>query len=394
MFNSESLHNIIGELKTPFYLYSRDVVLQNLNYFSRCAADFLENFSVHYAMKANSNIEILKTLATKNCGVDIVSIGEYKIAKQAGIPSNKIIFSGIGKTEEEIEYIVKDSKSCIKSFNVESLDELELIQEISKKHQVITPIAFRLNPDVNADTHRHISTGGAAHKFGLSFDQIEMALAQSYQNLKLVGLSIHIGSQLKNFEATKHAIEQMLELINKNNIDKLDFLDMGGGLGIYYGPSDDNLISPAQYFKQIHKSISKQFSGKNIPEIVFEPGRFITGNAGLLISKVIRVKENVSKTFIILDSGMNELIRPSLYDAYHEIHPLDKASDEKSTIYDFVGPICETGDYFAKDRPSFPIKKGDLVAIGNCGSYARVMASTYNARNIPNEYFLEDLIVS
>ena len=387
-FHSVPLIGQITEYQTPFYLYSKKAIGTNFGYFRDTALKFFKQVSVHYALKANANSEILKYLASQFCGADIVSLGEYKLAVAAGIPSKKIIFSGVGKTQTEIEYIFKDAPEGIKSFNVESLDELELLEELSKKYQRKTNIAFRLNPNVIANTHKHISTGGNVHKFGMTSDEIEVALAQNFTHLNLVGLSIHIGSQLKNFEATKQAILEMLELMRRNNLENLSFLDFGGGLGIHYGPQDSDLTLPEEYFRQISELITPFFKKDKMPEIVFEPGRFITGNAGILITKVIRLKDNGSKNFVILDAGMTELIRPALYDAYHEILPLVKRGEIKANnIYDFVGPICETGDFFARDRESTPILKNDLIAIANCGSYARSMASTYNARDLAPEYF-------
>ena len=388
-FNQTALSDIIQEINTPFYLYSLEIVKNNLVYFQECAQKVFQNVSVHYAMKANSHPKILKKINDLDCGVDIVSIGEYKLALEAGIPPNKIVFSGIGKTEEEIEHILSSNNS-IKSFNVESMDELELLQELSKKYNRKTPFAFRLNPGVNAKTHQHISTGGAKHKFGMTSSEIEMALAQEFSHLKLVGISIHIGSQLKDFRATENAINELLEILRRNEINDIEFIDFGGGLGISYGPNDADLTTAPDYFIKIKNTIAHYFSGKELPQILFEPGRFITGNAGILITKVIRMKDNGFKNFAILDSGMTELIRPALYDAFHEILPLSPRSTEID-IYDFVGPICETGDFFAKDRETLKIKKGDLLAIANCGSYARSMASNYNAREFAPEYFLEEL---
>jgi diaminopimelate decarboxylase len=393
-FHHTPIQEAIGKISTPFYLYSKNAIQDNLTYFRNCAREEFSNVKVHYAMKANSNAEILKLLASLDAGADIVSLGEYKLATNSGIAPSQILFSGVGKTEHEIEYIISHSDNGIKSFNVESLDELELLQEISKKYGKVTNIAFRLNPNVSAMTHKHISTGGSMHKFGMSSAEIQIALAQNFSNLKLIGLSIHIGSQLKNFDATKAAIEEMLDIINKNNLHELDFLDFGGGLGIFYGPHDKDLSSAPEYFANISRLIKPFYLNRKCPEIIFEPGRFITGNAGILVTKVIRIKDNGVKSFAILDAGMTELIRPALYDAYHEILPLrrEQTSGGDKKKYDFVGPVCETGDYFARDRESSIFDKNDLFAIGNCGSYARSMASTYNTREIPAEYFIEDII--
>ena len=388
-FAGHDLSKKISHLKTPFYLYSLNQVNNNYIEFQSLAKNYFSKYSIHYALKANSQERILKKLNSLGCGADIVSIGEFKKAVEAGIPLSKIIFSGVGKTEEEIEYILKNFNEPIKAFNVESLDELESINAISKKYQKITPISFRLNPGVHAKTHQHISTGGLGHKFGLSKEQIEIAVLEKTPNIKIVGLSIHIGSQLKDFSATHQAILEIIGLI-KNTQLKLEFVDVGGGLGIYYGPNDHNITLPEEYFKLVKNSLMTFFNDETLPEIVFEPGRFISGNTGVIITKVIRLKNNGHKNFVILDSAMNDLIRPALYHAYHEILPLT-SHQEQNELYDFVGPICETGDFFAIDRLSSPIKKGDLLAIGNCGSYARSMASTYNAREIAPEYFIEEI---
>lgn len=384
------LADITKSLPSPAYLYSLEKVRNNYQHFEEAAKKHFKNFTICYAMKANSHAKILKTLSSLGSGADIVSVGEFKLAIASGIRPEKIVFSGVGKTRSEIEYVLNHSPNGIKSFNVESLDEYELLIELSNKYQRSLPVTFRLNPDVNANTHEHIATGGYSTKFGMTNDQIEVALLEKAPFINMMGFSIHIGSQLKNFSETRSAINQIISLIKRSEI-KLKFIDVGGGLGIPYGPHDVDLTSTEEYFSLVKDVLKNYYHEDDLPEIVFEPGRCITGNAGVLLSRVIRLKETGTKSFIILDAGMNDLIRPSLYSAYHEILPIERYEAEKSQLYDFVGPICETGDFFAKDRESTKINKGDLVAIGNCGSYARSMASNYNSREFAPEYFLEDL---
>ncbi len=385
------LDAIAEKKRTPFYLYSKKTLRHYYEYFSKSAAkNGIVSPLICYALKANSNKEVLSALKAMGSGADVVSVGELKKALKAGIDAQKIVFSGVAKTEEEIRFALKCGKKGIYSFNVESVEELEMINSIAKKLKTRARVAFRLNPRVNAKTHKHISTGNKIHKFGLLKEDILEAMNASHlwTHTNLVGLSIHIGSQLTELKATIKAIEELSKLALKLETP-LEFLDVGGGLGIDYTKEDTiKLASIDMYMKVVSDSLEKYYYSKtdHCPRIVFEPGRIIVGKMGVLVSRVVRTKISDSNHFTIIDAGMNDLLRPALYDAYHEIFPVN--ASKKMIKTDIVGPVCESSDIFGRGRSLPQLTAGDLVVIENVGAYGQTMASTYNERAIGAEYFI------
>lgn len=385
------LDTIAKNKRTPFYLYSKKTLRHYYEYFSKSAAkNGIVSPLVCYALKANSNKDVLKTLKTMGSGADVVSVGELKKALKAGIDPQKIVFSGVAKTEDEIRFALKCGKKGIYSFNVESIEELDMINSIAKKLKTRARVAFRLNPRVNAKTHKHISTGNKTHKFGLLKEDILEAVdvTSLWSHTNLVGLSIHIGSQLTELNATIKAIEELSKLALKLETP-LEFLDVGGGLGIDYTAEErSKLASIDTYMKAVSDAFEKYYYSKtdHCPRIVFEPGRIIVGKMGVLVSRVVRTKVSDSNHFTIIDAGMNDLIRPALYEAYHEVLPAQ--TSKKMIKTDIVGPICETSDCFGTGRKLPKLNAGDLVVIDNVGAYGQTMASTYNERQIAIEYFI------
>lgn len=387
-FDNIPLSSIAGKVKTPFYLYSERTLIENYNQFLSSAIDSnIIDPLICFALKANPNLKLLKTLAKCGAGADIVSQGELKRALEAGIAPSKIVFSGVGKTEEEI---IKGLKAGIYSFNAESIEELELINKQARKLKKRAKVAFRLNPKVHAKTHKHISTGFKTHKFGILKSDILKALKNKklWTHTDLVGLSMHIGSQLTCLKATKKAIKELGALA----IDikrPIDFLDVGGGLGVDYGPDDKSKFStPSQYMDlisaELRNSFYKKYNFPNQVRVVFEPGRVISARAGVFITKVVRTKTSEDCHFAIVDGGMNDFVRTSLYGAYHEILT-EKKGNGKKTKVDIVGPICETADCFGSARPLPKIKEGDLLSVADVGAYGFSMASNYNMRELPRE---------
>jgi len=388
------IHSITKELKTPFYLYNLTSLEKNYQQFSYCAKKYqIFEPLICFALKANPNIELLKTLKRLGAGADIVSGGELKQALKAKISPNKIVFSGVGKTREEITLALKCHKDGIYSFNVESKEELEMIGEISKDLNKKARVALRLNPQVNVKTHKHISTGGKSHKFGILKSDIEELLRNKnlWKNINLVGLSIHIGSQLTCLKATKKALRELSTLAltcGKN----LEFLDVGGGLGVPYHP-DVPFSSIEEYMSLVFETINKFYVQKKgahqrKPKIVFEPGRFIVANAGVLVTEVLRTKTSEENKFIIVDGGMNDFVRSSLYGAYHHVLPLKKRAGKMFPTH-VVGPICETADSFANNRDLPPLKSADRICIGDVGAYGYSMSSIYNMREKIKEYVID-----
>jgi diaminopimelate decarboxylase len=389
-FDGKRLDVIASKKRTPFYLYSKKTLRYYYEYFSQTAAkNELPSPLVCYALKANSNSEVLKTLKTMGSGADVVSVGELKKALKAGIDPQKIVFSGVAKSADEIRFALKCGKKGIYSFNVESIEELELINEIARKEKRIARVAFRLNPKVNAKTHKHISTGNKTHKFGLLKEDIIEAINVKafWSHTTLVGLSIHIGSQLTELKATTLAIKELSKLALEIKIP-LEFLDVGGGLGIDYTKEEKlKLASIDEYMKAVSKALEEHYFNHtdHCPRIVFEPGRIIVGKMGVLVSRVVRTKTSDDCHFTIIDAGMNDLIRPALYEAYHEVLPA--LASKKMITTDIVGPICETSDCFGTKRKLPKLVTGDLVVIDNAGAYGQTMASNYNERQIATEYF-------
>lgn len=391
-FDGFHLEDIARKHPTPFYLYSKNTLeFYYKTFFNSAIQHKLPSPLVCYAVKANSNIEVLKCLKKLGSGADVVSIGELKKALKAGIDPLKIVFSGVAKMENEILFALKCGKRGIYSFNVESIAELELINQIAKREKCIARVAFRLNPKVNAKTHKYISTGNKTHKFGiLKTDILEsLAVPSFWTNTTLVGLSVHIGSQLTDLKATISSIKELSNLALEIKTP-LEFLDVGGGLGIDYTEKERlSLASINDYMKTISFALNKFYFSKtnHTPRIVFEPGRILVGKMGVLVSRVVRTKTSDDCHFTIIDAGMNDLIRPALYDAFHEVLPLVKSKKTIST--DIVGPICETSDCFGSKRNLPLLKSGDLVVINNAGAYGHTMASNYNERKIAAEVLIQ-----
>jgi len=362
---------IADSVGTPFYLYSLATLRRHFNVFDESSR--VLNSLVCYSVKANSNIAILNFLFKMGWGADIVSGGELFRAINAGVDTGKVVYSGVGKTEAEIEYAIK---SNILMFNVESLPEVFLIDKIAGRLNTKARISFRINPNVDPKTHPYISTGLKKNKFGISIKHAVSAYetAKELKNIDVIGLDCHIGSQLTEISPFNDAVEIIKELLGRITAKGFDikYLDLGGGLGITY--ENEMPPHPSTYMNSI-KNILKNYGGT----VIFEPGRLIVGNGGIFVAKVTYVKDTGSKNFIITDGGMNDLIRPALYEAYHEIVPVIKKEGPKIKA-DIVGPICESADFFGKDRVLNSVSDGDLIAVFSAGAYGFSMSSNYNSR--------------
>lgn len=372
--------HIAKEVGTPFYLYSHNTLA---DHFTKIQTAFKEvNPIICFAMKSNDNLAVLKSLSNLGAGFDIVSVGELKKALKIGADPKKIVFASVGKTEEEITFAIKTG---ILLFNVESYPELDEINRIAKKLNKKVKVALRINPDVTAATHAKITTGTLKNKFGIDLTTAQKMILNhaKYSNITFSGLHVHIGSQITTGQPFVKAIKKVIEFINilKKDGITLEYMDIGGGLGIIY---KDEKPQTAADFANVILPYLKETELK----IIMEPGRFIAGNAGIFVTKVLYHKNNGVKDFIIVDGGMNDLLRPALYDAYHEIVSVKKNLSKKIKI-DVVGPICESGDVFAKDRLLPLPKKDDLLAIMSAGAYGYVMASNYNVRGRPPEVIVK-----
>ena len=361
---------IAKRYKTPFYCYSLAQLKNNFGNFKN--AFKTTKPLICYSVKSNANLALLRELKKMGSGADVVSIGELLKAMKAGISAKKIVFSGIGKTEEEIRMAIKKKILLI---NVESESEANLINNISKKLSRRTSIGIRLNPNVTGKTHKKISTGGKHEKFGLVYNNyINLCKKiRKMKNLKLEGLSVHIGSQITNIKPFKDVLPVINKIINKTKID-FKFIDLGGGMGISYSNKEKQLN-----LKQYAQLISKFIKDKNT-KIIFEPGRFIIGNTAILITKIIYIKKSNNKSFIILDAGMNDLMRPSLYGVHHQIIPLRKKNKRLRGNIEFVGPICESSDKFLSQKSFSQIEEGDYVGLTHVGAYGMSLSSNYNTR--------------
>jgi diaminopimelate decarboxylase len=375
-----SIPEIANEVGTPFYCYSTATLTRHYSVFTEAFSDM--NIKLCYAMKANSNQAVLATLAKLGCGADVVSGGELKRALLAGISPDKIMFSGVGKTKAEMQAALEADIFC---FNVESVPELHQLSAVASSLGKSAPVSLRINPDVDAETHAKISTGKAGDKFGIPReDAIDAyALAASLPGLKVSGIDMHIGSQIEKLEPFDKAFARLKELIGalRKQGHEIEHVDVGGGLGIPY--KNDNLPppEPEAYAQVVRKHVEELGC-----EVVFEPGRMIAGNAGILVGEVIFIKPSGDKTFIIADTAMNDLIRPTLYEAWHEIRPVREDLLSMPPVKgDLVGPVCETGDFMAKDRNLPALAPGDLFAIGSAGAYGAVQAGTYNTRTLVPE---------
>ncbi|MFO0389804.1 MAG: diaminopimelate decarboxylase [Alphaproteobacteria bacterium] len=371
-----SLARIAEEIGTPFYCYSTATLTRHYNVFASHFAGM--DTKICYATKANSNLAVIKTLAKLGAGADVVSEGEIRLALAAGVNPNDIVFSGVGKTAAEMAYALD---AGIYQFNVESEPELLLLNEVALSKNAKARIAIRVNPDVDPKTHAKISTGQKESKFGVPMhDALSLYVqAAELKGLDVQGVSMHIGSQLTKIEPFAQAFARLrafVEELRAKNI-QVRTVDVGGGLGIPYG--EDEPLSPDDY-AEVAK---REMQGLGC-QLIFEPGRMLVGNAGIMVTRVIYVKKSANRTFVIVDAGMNDLIRPTLYNAYHAVVPVQE-SKAKSEQVDLVGPVCETGDIFAEQRIMPLPKAGDLLAFRSCGAYGASMAGTYNARPLVAE---------
>ena len=358
---------------TPFYCYSTATLRQH---YTRLKDAFTQNeVTICYSVKANSNLGVIATLADLGSGADVVSEGELRRALLSGIPAEKIVFSGVGKTEAEMTYALN---ADIAQFNVESRAELEQLSEVATKQGKTARISLRVNPDIDAGTHEKISTGKAENKFGIAWDEAEASYAKAatLPGLEIVGIDIHIGSQITELTPFRNAFTKVADLLEKltDAGHNITTLDLGGGLGIPYGPEDAPPPSPENYANLID-----EIFGDSGCRIFLEPGRLIAGNAGILVTSVIRTKKGEAKNFIIVDAAMTELMRPTLYGAYHDIQPVITNGNVQD-VWDVVGPVCETGDFLGSERSLPEPQKGDLLAIFTCGAYGASLGSSYNTR--------------
>ena len=375
------------ELETPFYYYDMKVLRDTLSTINKEVGKY-ENFHVHYAVKANANPKVLNAIRESGLGADCVSGGEVHAAIRAGFPCNKIVYAGVGKTDKEINYSLDHDIFC---FNVESVPELEIINELASAKGKVAQVAFRINPNVGAHTHANITTGLAENKFGISMEDMDrvIEMAQQMSNVKFIGLHFHIGSQILDmgdFTALCNRVNELQEKLSKHHII-CEHINVGGGLGIdYQHPNHHSIPNFADYFATYHKFLHL-YPGQ---QLHFELGRAVVGQCGSLISKVTYVKQGTNKQFAILDAGMTDLIRPALYQAYHRIENL--TSDEAEETYDVVGPICESSDVFLKAVDLNKAHRGDLFALRSAGAYGEIMASGYNCRELPKGYTSDELV--
>ncbi|WDI33064.1 diaminopimelate decarboxylase [Hyphococcus flavus] len=369
---------LAGDIGTPFYVYSEATLRRHISVFSNAFSD--TDILVAYSVKANSNLAILRILANEGAGADVVSGGELARALKAGIPPQKIVFSGVGKTEEEMRAALE---AGIYQFNVESEPELDVLDALSLKLGKQAPVAIRANPDVAAGGHDKISTGRKEDKFGVAWADARRlyAKARAMKGVLIKGLDLHIGSQISELAPFEAAFRKAADLITDLRADgcAIERLDLGGGLGIPYGAGAVP-PHPDEYAKLI-----KRVTAPLNVQLIFEPGRMIAGNAGILVTRVIYDKKGEARRFLIVDAAMNDLIRPALYDAHHDILPVAKHAEASDVTYDVVGPVCESSDFFAKARKLPEVAPGEYVAIMSAGAYGAVQASQYNSRPLVPE---------
>ena len=380
--NGLDLKKIAKKRQTPFYIYSADQIIENVKLVQ--SSLIKSNPLICYAVKANSNIEIIKKLKKNNIGTDVVSIGELKLALKAGVNPKKIVFSGVGKTDEEIKFAIQKG---ILSINAESINEISVINKIAKRLNKIAQIGIRINPDIKAKTNKKIATGTKINKFGVSVNEFLNVInsKNDFKNIKIHLLSVHIGSQIKDVSSYKKVltlISNLLIKLKKIN-HKINFIDLGGGMGIPYFINDKKFN-----FKKFGNEIAKFYKKEKI-KIIFEIGRFLTGNSGLIVSKVIYVKKTKDRYFIIIDAGMNDMARSAIYEAFHEILPIENNKKKFNKKIEFVGPICESSDTFGIYKNYSIIKEGDFVCITNCGAYGRTLSSNYNMRPLIEEIIID-----
>ena len=380
--NNLDLKKITVKRETPFYLYSLNQIRTNI---SKIISSFQKvSPLICFAIKANSNIQLIKELKKNNIGADVVSIGELKLALKAGINPKKIVFSGVGKTEQEIRFAIQKG---ILSINAESKSEIYLINKVSSKLKKITNIGVRINPNIKAKTNKKITTGNKINKFGVSVNEFYEVLKinKKLKNININLISVHIGSQIKDIVTYKKVIfliDKILVKLKKLN-HNIDYVDFGGGMGIPYFKKDSEFN-----FKKFGHEIEKFYLKHNI-KIIFEIGRYLIGNAGILVSKVIYIKNIKDRYFVILDAGMNDMARSAIYEAFHEIIPLKSNIKKFNKQVEFVGPICESSDTFGVYKKYAKLKEGDYVCVTNCGAYGRTLSSNYNMRP-----FIEEIVIN
>lgn len=374
-----------SQLQTPFYYYDTELLRKTLHTINQEAGKY-EGFVVHYAVKANANPKILNIICQNGLGADCVSGGEIQAALNAGVPASKIVYAGVGKSDWEINLGLDKNIFC---FNVESVAELEVINELAAARGKVAPVCFRINPDVGAHTHAKITTGLAENKFGITMRDMETAIeaAGKMEHVEFIGLHFHIGSQILDmgdFAALCNRINELQNELEKHHI-KVEHINVGGGLGIDY--QHPNRM-PIPDFKAFFATYAKHLRLRPGQKLHFELGRAVVGQMGSLITRTLYIKQGTAKQFAIVDAGMTDLIRPALYQAYHKIENI--SSDAPMETYDVVGPICESSDVFAKSVDLNKTKRGDLIAIRSAGAYGEIMASQYNCRKLPTGYITED----
>ncbi|MER9001002.1 diaminopimelate decarboxylase [Mesorhizobium australicum] len=379
-----AIPDIAAQVGTPFYCYSTATLTRHYRVFVQAFAGL--DTLVCYAMKANSNQAVLRTLAKLGAGADVVSEGELRRALAAGVPAGKILFSGVGKTAREMDFALEAGILC---FNVESEPELELLSARAVALGKVAPISLRINPDVDAKTHKKISTGKAENKFGIPCQRARQvyARAATLPGIRITGIDTHIGSQITELQPFDDAFALLVDLVGALRGDghAIEHVDLGGGLGIPYRIDNNPPPLPDAYAQIVRKHVTKLGL-----KVMFEPGRLIVGNAGILVSEVIFVKEGDAKNFLVVDAAMNDLIRPTLYDAFHEIKPVvQPPADAPRMMVDVVGQVCETGDYLGLDRDLPRMMAGDLVAVSTAGAYGAVQAGTYNTRLLVPEVLVD-----
>lgn len=377
-----ALSRIAADVGTPFYVYSTATLERHYTVFADALAGL--NAQICFALKANSNLSVIRTLAQLGAGADVVSEGELRRALAAGVPASKIVFSGVGKTRAELEFALDQQ---IMQINVESEPELLLLNEVALAKGVQAPIAIRVNPDVDANTHAKITTGRKENKFGIEWTSAHRVLRRAHDlpGIALMGIATHIGSQLTELTPFRAAFRRLRDLVQMLRADGIPVrrVDLGGGLGV---PYDQEIPPPPADYAAI---IRENLSDLDV-KLVLEPGRLLVGNAGLLVSKVVYVKEGATRTFVICDAAMNDLIRPAMYEAHHDIVTVaEPARDAPRRPVDVVGPVCESGDTFAKQRPLPPVKAGELIAFATAGAYGSAMSSMYNSRLLVPEVLVK-----
>ena len=384
-----SVIDISRSIKTPFYVYSASSLKRRYTDLAKSLKTI--NHSLYFSVKSNSNLAVLRVLSLLGSGMDVVSGGEYLRAQKAGVSGNKIVFSGVGKTSDEIKLALDNG---IRQFNVESIPEIMMINKIASSVGKKAPISIRVNPDVDAQTHKKIMTGKSENKFGIPINSaLEVyKMASELKCIKIVGIDLHIGSQITDILPFEIAFIKIADFIKKlrENGHSIERVDIGGGLGISYSSKEKDPIS----IDKFSLMLSKIFKDINI-EIQLEPGRFISGNSGLLITSVVFFKEGTNKNFLIIDAGMNDLLRPAIYDAEHEFLPVnDYKKNNNQIVADIVGPICESSDIFSKNATLPKMVSGDFLAIYSAGAYGAVMSSEYNSRPLIPELIVSENLVS